>query len=98
MATACSSSFPAETPSDGLITVIPGIVLMRAMSSKVWWLAPSSPTVIPAWVEGYARKHSMDEKTVFEIFHKFNLLHLLRSQYEVLHTQDLDESVFLPKM
>ena len=25
-------------------------VLIRARSSKVWWLAPSSPTVIPAWV------------------------------------------------
>ncbi len=50
--------------------------------------------IVVAAVEGYARKHSMDEKTVFEIFHKFNLLHLLRSQYEVLHTQDLDESVF----
>ena len=43
-------SSAALAPSDGLITVIPGIVLISAMSSKVWWLAPSSPTVIPAWV------------------------------------------------
>ena len=35
---------------DGQSTVMPGMVRMMARSSNVWWLAPSSPTVMPACV------------------------------------------------
>ena len=37
--------------SQGLITTISGSARMRAMSSMVWCVAPSSPRVMPAWEE-----------------------------------------------
>ena len=40
----------ASVASAGLSTVIPGIERIREISSKHWWDAPSSPTVMPAWV------------------------------------------------
>ena len=36
--------------SDGEITNMFGIVLIKFMSSNIWCVAPSSPTVIPACV------------------------------------------------
>ena len=40
----------ASVSSAGFRMIMPGMVRMRAMSSLHWWVAPSSPTVIPAWV------------------------------------------------
>ena len=37
--------------SQGLMTTMSGSARIRAMSSIVWWVAPSSPRVIPAWEE-----------------------------------------------
>ena len=34
----------------GQMTVIPGMLRMRAKSSQHWWEAPSSPTEMPPWV------------------------------------------------
>ena len=36
--------------SDGLITIILGSILIIPISSSIWCVAPSSPTVIPACV------------------------------------------------
>ena len=44
-------------------------------------------------VEGYSLEHSMDEKDVFDLFSRHNIFNLLRSQYDTLHTQSLDESI-----
>ena len=35
--------------SQGLMTVIPGSIFIRPISSRIWWVAPSSPRVMPAW-------------------------------------------------
>ena len=47
---AARTAFAASTASAGLITVMPGIVRISAISSQHWWVAPSSPTETPAWV------------------------------------------------
>ena len=44
-------------------------------------------------VEGYSFEHGMGEKEVFDLFSRHNIFNLLRSQYDTLHTQSLDESV-----
>ena len=43
------TAFLASVSSAGHITTIPGIMRISARSSKHWWEAPSSPTLIPAW-------------------------------------------------
>ncbi len=49
--------------------------------------------IVVAAVEGYAQKHSVDTIVVLRQFRQLGLLDLLRSQYEALHTQNLNESV-----
>ena len=49
--------------------------------------------IVVSTVEGYAQKYNMTTEEVLQLFHKVSLLTLLRAQYEVLHTQNLDESV-----
>ena len=44
-------------------------------------------------VEGYSLEHGINEKEVFDLFSRQNVFKLLRSQYDTLHTQSLDESV-----
>lgn len=44
-------------------------------------------------VEGYAQNHNMPESEVFKEFSKFNIIPLIREQYEALHTQPLKETV-----
>ena len=44
-------------------------------------------------VEGYSFKQNMNEKDVFELFSRHDIFNLLRSQYDTLHTQSLDESI-----
>ncbi len=44
-------------------------------------------------VEGYAQNHNMTESEVFAEFLKFNIVSLIREQYEALHTQPLEETV-----
>ena len=49
--------------------------------------------MVVAAVEGYSFVHRMSEKDTFDLFSRYNIFNLLRSQYDVLHTQSLDESV-----
>ena len=49
--------------------------------------------MVVAAVEGYAFSHHMDARSVLALFIRNKVNELIRSQYEVLHTQDLDESV-----
>lgn len=47
--------------------------------------------LVVAALEGYSYKYHMDSKNVYKLFEQNNIFRLLRSQYEVLHTQSLDE-------
>ena len=49
--------------------------------------------MLVAAVEGYSFEHGMNEKDVVDLFSRHNVFNLLRSQYDTLHTQSLDESV-----
>jgi len=44
-------------------------------------------------VEGYSQRHNMPEKDVIVLFRKYGINHLIRKNYNVLHTQDFDESI-----
>ena len=43
--------------------------------------------------ENYATRHKMNILNVLKLFSKKNIYNLLRSQYEVLHTLDFNESL-----
>ena len=43
--------------------------------------------------ENYAARHKMTILNVLKLFSKKNIYNLLRSQYEVLHTLDYNESL-----
>ncbi|MGB8454822.1 MAG: DUF3791 domain-containing protein [Anaerocolumna sp.] len=45
-------------------------------------------------IEGYAYNHNLNAKEVFELFTQKGILSLLRSQYQALHTQSLEESIY----
>src|SRR3989441_4898688 len=49
IAAAASTHFAVSGPSAGTRTVIRGMPRMRAISSFIWCVAPSGPTVSPAW-------------------------------------------------
>ena len=44
-------------------------------------------------LDGYAHNHGISTYEAAQIFKKHDMFSLLRSQYEVLHMLDLDESV-----
>jgi hypothetical protein len=44
-------------------------------------------------VEGYSQRHNLPEKDVIILFRKHGINHLLRKNYNALHTQDLDECI-----
>lgn len=44
-------------------------------------------------VSGYARKHRMSTHDAVKVFSSNDIFSLIRSQYDVLHTLALDESV-----
>ena len=44
-------------------------------------------------VEGYSQRHNLSEKDVIALFQKYGINRLIRDNYNVLHTQDLDESI-----
>lgn len=44
-------------------------------------------------IEGFAFNHNISSRNAFEIFEKYDLIKLIRSQYDVLHTQSLEESI-----
>jgi hypothetical protein len=49
--------------------------------------------MIVAAVEGYSFRHNMTSKDAFDLFARYDVLNSIRSQYDTLHTQSLDESV-----
>ena len=49
--------------------------------------------IIVSTVEEYALKYNMDVSDVLRLFSKYNVLKILRSQYDVLHMMDLSESL-----
>ena len=50
--------------------------------------------IVVASVERYAQEHNIETGRAFELFLKRGIPALLRSQYEVLHTQALDEGFY----
>ena len=44
-------------------------------------------------VEGYSQRHNVPEKDVMILFRKHGINHLIRKNYNALHTQGLDESI-----
>jgi hypothetical protein len=49
--------------------------------------------MLVAAVEGYSQRYKMEPCDVLKLFIKNNINGLIRSQYETLHTQSLDESI-----
>lgn len=45
-------------------------------------------------IEGYAYNHKLTVKEVYELFSSKGIIPLLRSQYQALHTQSLEESIY----
>lgn len=44
-------------------------------------------------IEGYAQNHHLSEEEVYKKFNEYNILSLIREEYEALHTQPLEETV-----
>jgi len=44
-------------------------------------------------VEGYSYRHNLTEKDVLILFKNHGINHLIRKNYNALHTQDVDESI-----
>jgi hypothetical protein len=51
--------------------------------------------MIVAAVEGYSRKYSLPVTDTFTLFRQRGILDMIRADYEVLHTQSIDESLHL---
>jgi hypothetical protein len=45
-------------------------------------------------IEGYAWNHNMKPWEVYLLFRHNGILELLRTQYKLLHTQSLEESIY----
>lgn len=44
-------------------------------------------------IQGYAENHNLNEAEVYNEFAKYKILPMVREQYDVLHTQPLEETV-----
>ena len=44
-------------------------------------------------VEGYSLRHNVSEKDTINLFRKHGIHHLIRKNFNALHTQDFDESI-----
>ncbi|MDR1873784.1 MAG: DUF3791 domain-containing protein [Synergistaceae bacterium] len=49
--------------------------------------------MIVAAIEGYSFQHNIEAKDAFDLFRQYGVFDLIRSQYDTLHTQSLDESI-----
>jgi hypothetical protein len=49
--------------------------------------------LVVAAVEGYAHRHTIPAQETLELFRKYRITDLIRSNYETLHTQELEESL-----
>ena len=47
--------------------------------------------IVVATVQGFALEHEMEPSAVLQLFDKHGIIELVRSQYDVLHTQDIFE-------
>jgi hypothetical protein len=45
-------------------------------------------------VEGYAHRHKMTTQDTLKLFREYGVTDALREGYSVLHTQDIDETVY----
>lgn len=45
-------------------------------------------------IEGFAYRHNMTTLETYQLFYNNNIINLIREHYNVLHTQDLEESIF----
>jgi hypothetical protein len=45
-------------------------------------------------VEGYAHRHNMTTQDTLKLFREYGVTNAIREGYSVLHTQDLDETVY----
>jgi hypothetical protein len=45
-------------------------------------------------VEGYSPRHNLPEKDVIALLRKHGINSLIRNNYNALHTQDLDETIY----
>lgn len=50
-----------------------------------------SNLIVVATVEEFGLRHQMPVKEVLSLFKQYNIIALLRSQYEALHMMDLSE-------
>jgi len=57
-------------------------------------LNATKTSLIVCAVEGYSHRHNLPEKDIVILFRKHGINHLIRKNYDALHTQDLDESIF----
>lgn len=44
-------------------------------------------------IEGFAQRHNLSEEEVYKKFSKYGIIGLVRGEYDVLHTQPLEETV-----
>lgn len=44
-------------------------------------------------VQGYAENHHLSEEEVYKKFSERNIFNLIREEYDVLHTQPLEETI-----
>lgn len=44
-------------------------------------------------IQGYAENHHISESEAFDKFSRHNIQNLIREQYDVLHTQPLEETI-----
>lgn len=51
--------------------------------------------MIVSAVIGYALKHGIETADAFDIFQKHDIFASIRACYDVLHTQSIDESLYL---
>lgn len=45
-------------------------------------------------IEGYAFRHDLSTKETYSLFRENNILSLIRENYEALHTQGIEESIY----
>lgn len=45
-------------------------------------------------IEGYAYRHNLTVKETYWLFRQYDLFRLVRENYEALHSQDLEESIY----
>lgn len=50
--------------------------------------------MIVAAIEGYAARHGVSGSEAFRLFQRHDLFRMIREAWDVLHTQEIDESLW----